>query len=341
MLDGNRLPHPALGWGLAALFVLFAVGASVLKPTLHRSEHPDYHHAYAAQSDAYARDLLPSLPTPHINVQPYHLEYNASDNTAEHDGEGSIKWTDKVIALFTIVLAGVGGISGYIAYLQWGALKDQVTNLEEAVEAEKTASNARAAETQQALTTAGTHAQAALEQAGASMRAAAAAELSAQASVGVNLPILFIEKIESVSADTTTELGEYTKTFRPKITVRNYGITPAFVTDVVINVLIANLLPLPPEFKIHDRFPQTKVIEGKNSMEFTNWLFKPEEEITATMVEALVNKGEQTGPWLHVFGYIQFTDFMGKSHRKGFAHWHTSTRTFVQDDTRPDYQIQT
>lgn len=54
----------------------------------------------------------------------------------------------------TLVLAGCGIAGGIIAYFQWGALKEQVGKLGEAIKAETDAGKARAEENAAALATA-------------------------------------------------------------------------------------------------------------------------------------------------------------------------------------------
>jgi hypothetical protein len=71
----------------------------------------------------------------------------------------------KVIAGFTIVLALCGIVGARIAWLQWGALKAQVAQLERAVAAEIAGSQERSRETNESLSIAAKAADAALENA--------------------------------------------------------------------------------------------------------------------------------------------------------------------------------
>jgi hypothetical protein len=160
----------------------------------------------------------------------------------------------------------------------------------------------------------------------AALKAANAAELSAKAAIGVELPILHPILIE-LTIDVPPELPPETSdaerryiwdTWRQvvgaKVSLKNYGRSPAFVSSCVINLRIRQTLPREPVYEILDLSPKPRVIDGGQHQEFIERSAATLTPITDDEIAAL-----QAGDaWVFVYGVAEFTDVWGTPHKCGF-----------------------
>jgi hypothetical protein len=169
MFRGDWLPFTVLGGGLIAgiIAVILILYAVPIHGEQYRADTSNYQNADIYNDQPFPYILLPPIAVPRSQYTTKNEQQYSTNLRSDHDG-GGIRWTDVAIVILTLGLVIFSG-------LQWSALRNQVRQLESAVQAEIKAGETRTKETEHALTIAGTHAQAALEQAGASHRAADAA----------------------------------------------------------------------------------------------------------------------------------------------------------------------
>ena len=79
----------------------------------------------------------------------------------------------------------------------------------------------------------------------AAKRSAEAADLSAKASIEVELPSLHVESVKTTFA-WRDDIKAWLNLFIPEITIKNYGRTPAFVTEVSVAVHVGITMPCEP-----------------------------------------------------------------------------------------------
>jgi hypothetical protein len=125
-----------------------------------------------------------------------------------------------------------------------------------------------------------------------------AAKLSAEAAIGVELPKLFVKKIELIRVEPTFGTVE--------ITITNYGRTPAFVFWESAEYRVGELPREPDYFNGVDMEPGT-VIHNGGEYKMT----ARERDMTAVFPRAPFNNGQQT---LWTYGIIYYLDFLDKPH---------------------------
>jgi hypothetical protein len=168
-------------------------------------------------------------------------------------------------------------------------------------------------------------------------KAADAADLSAKAAIGVELPFLHIESV-SFSNIPTSDTALWLSQLIPKVIVKNFGRTPAFVYEVAVNGRIG-FLPSKPSYIVNYPNPDPVVIDGRATLTHEEWLFAngasfSKEEIATYLADATV--------FLYIFGYIAFHDFLGREHKKGGCYYHFAGGTgFIEAPGRPQYNYAT
>jgi hypothetical protein len=131
------------------------------------------------------------------------------------------------------------------------------------------------------------------------LRAVAASEKAAEASVGVEIPRLAVEEITPVPG-----AGERTWYPRVAVTVRNYGRTPAFLIGEAICYHVGLELPPKLQYDYAIDLPAGKIIKDGGIHEITRrgMHIRLNAETVASM------KNCTTRFW--IFGYVVYTDFL-------------------------------
>lgn len=156
----------------------------------------------------------------------------------------------------------------------------------------------------------------------AAKKSAEAAQLSANASVRVDLPALNVENI--TTAFTIDDFGgDYKKWLDYlilKVSIKNYGRSPAFVSDVIVNAAIADVLPHPRAYTRHVQFPDRFVIASDKEHLFEEYAHyrpnAPEEDRPFTTQQAAM-VADSSG-FFRVYGVIRYQDFLDNEHERGF-----------------------
>jgi hypothetical protein len=172
----------------------------------------------------------------------------------------------------------------------------------------------------------------------AAQKSAEAADLSAKAGHGVELP--YLRAMEFTTAPYIEDKREWLKNFTPVITIKNFGRTPAFVSEVIFNVHIGAILPPEREIKRMDKYPKPLVIEARESIDVTGYSFARENNLTAENIDDFV---ADEGDWIFVYGVVYFVDFLGNSHEQGFVFmWVPASKAWVNPTSAraKPYQIQ-
>jgi hypothetical protein len=143
-------------------------------------------------------------------------------------------------------------------------------------------------------------------------RSADAADLSAKAALGAELPALHIVEVSAMG--NLVEPQKWIAHFYPIIRIKNYGRTPAFVSGVVTNMCVARTVSAQPAYSEFTQFPTRFVIPGGETYEHTDPVMMVRTKLTEAEQDAfLTEMGD-----LFVFGVIRFKDFLGMSWEKGF-----------------------
>jgi hypothetical protein len=155
---------------------------------------------------------------------------------------------------------------------------------------------------------------------------AEASGLNARTATAVELPIVFLSKIELFQADRLVIQGDPfiklveavipPKECRLALTFRNYGRTPARAEQLCIAHVIANELPPEPEYFLVTLLSTGTIIGADREISgdpFGRIIYLSDAERGAI---------EAKGARLWVYGMIQFRDFLGKPHTHRFcAKW--------------------
>jgi hypothetical protein len=141
--------------------------------------------------------------------------------------------------------------------------------------------------------------------------AARAAELSARATVGVELPIVFLQRID-VMADQSSKVLPSLPSIPSAVWVwfKNYGRTPAILDHLFLDWDVTSRLPDEPDYQ--RLYPLDGVIEPGETFEFST---KTDIVFDETQIEAASKGGERF--W--VYGYLSYADFLRTEHRIGFC----------------------
>lgn len=145
-----------------------------------------------------------------------------------------------------------------------------------------------------------------------SKQAADASDLSAKALIGVELANLHILSV--VAMGNLDDPNKWIAHFIPEIFIRNYGRTPAFITGIVTNNLVAPMMAEHPTYVEYTDLPSRLVVPGGGEYRHTD----PVLAVRGRLSEQdktlyLSGKGD-----LFVYGVIRFRDFLGMYWEKGF-----------------------
>jgi hypothetical protein len=159
----------------------------------------------------------------------------------------------------------------------------------------------------------------------AAEKAALAAELGARASVWVELPCLYISRIDAID-----EEGDWTEHERLKpdhaytihVIFSNVGRSAAAVTNVTVQFGVFGKLPFPPRYPSRTEFPT--VIEPKKD-------FAACPLVATVLSESDASAIADGSKYLWLWGYIRFEDFMESEHEIGFlGRWHADGNCFLE-----------
>jgi hypothetical protein len=165
----------------------------------------------------------------------------------------------------------------------------------------------------------------------ATQKAANAAELSARAAIGVELPKLILVSLDFPTNGTRT-LAEKIQSPYINIVMKNYGRTPAFITSHCIAIHRGESLPAEPRYPQIANEGADAVAEG--GKEFKTVDVRILDPIPSEMIDA-IRKGDLS---FWVYGFVRYRDFLGDSHESKFCR--AFMRIFVEgesDDNRERY----
>lgn len=257
---------------------------------------------------------------------------SGSDSEVEPEAETSddrlADYTEWLVYLTGVLsLCAIAGI--VVSRLQWIALRAQEARLKESIDKAEAASATQSSDMKDSIAVA--------------QRAVKAAEMSAKAAVGVSLPFLNVERVTGTTEPDNLDVANWIRSLRPKIVIKNYGNTPAFVIETLINAKITNVLEGSPIYKAVRKVPEQYVIDKGCTKEYAEYLFDPSKAFTED--EITLAATFDTPGWLHVYGYIAFTDYMGEPHKVGFSHYLLKvTEPYFSPDPNPagrQYQYRT
>ena len=206
-------------------------------------------------------------------------------------------WVEAFAALITAIFTGILAVATIRLWNSTKGLHDETKKL------------AALAEVQSADT------KASIEVA---RRAAEAAELTARAAIGVELPILNLESMQCHPPIPKEEEGmsKWCSVLSPSLSVKNFGRTHAFVKGILITVEIAKTIPDEPVYNESDDSAEDVVLEAGTEHEFSSWWLRASDKFTIYQLKALHSHKEK----LFIYGYLTFKDFVGTEHRRGFIY---------------------
>jgi hypothetical protein len=160
----------------------------------------------------------------------------------------------------------------------------------------------------------------------AAVDAASAANRSADVAVNVEMPMIFLERLdlETAAAPFGPSVRFPIQGAPPRmsgltILFRNYGRTPAKVVHVVIQHMVGNALPVVPEY-LHP-----SDIRGSHIIDSGGGGFRHDARtVIFILTDDEVDKIQRREAQLWIYGYIGFRDFLGTYHNVrfcGFWHW--------------------
>lgn len=142
----------------------------------------------------------------------------------------------------------------------------------------------------------------------------AAAQKSVDVAVSIELPILQVADVR------IGEEGSPAQLLRDpllRVWVENYGKTPAFIDHVVINAAICRTLPEKPNYQPHFWLTGPRPLSPREKTKFREATYRNEGVFPCTYDEVEAGK-----TFLWVYGFLDYFDFLGKFHRRGFcARW--------------------
>jgi hypothetical protein len=127
-------------------------------------------------------------------------------------------------------------------------------------------------------------------------------------------------------------------TIHVKLRVKNFGRTPAHVTDVILTPVIlpsGERLPAVPSYRGTEAYPATRAFLVANDKIFTHIVFP-------------LTEREYEGVWagqlsLHVIGFVDYIDAFGVRHRGGYARVYTpdlqNNLTFTKDNSAYNFDV--
>jgi hypothetical protein len=141
---------------------------------------------------------------------------------------------------------------------------------------------------------------------------ARAAELSARATVGVELPIVFLQRIDVMGKGYSPGVIPSLPPAPSEIWVwfKNYGRTPAILLHLFIDWDVISRLSDEPDYQ--RLYPLDGVIEPGDTFEFRT---ASDVIFDQAQIEA-ANRGTER---FWVYGYLAYVDFVRNQHRVGFC----------------------
>jgi hypothetical protein len=144
------------------------------------------------------------------------------------------------------------------------------------------------------------------EQIKISRQSSDAAKLAAQAAIGVEIARVLISNIEFQWASVANLVGNL-QFPKVAISVKNYGRTPAFVSNQASEMLIAPVLPETPEYpNAHDLMGC--VIEGKDNY------YLPVARLRRAIPQETINDIVIGKTFIWVYGHLFYRDFLHNPH---------------------------
>ncbi len=177
----------------------------------------------------------------------------------------------------------------------------------------------------------------------ASQKAAEAADLSAIAAVRVELPALHIQSVRA-STGGSAYFRDWSKNFLIEVNIKNYGRTPAFVTDIIVNPSVE--LVIPPNYKRSktksgdDVLPDQFVIDAGGEHKFTeyHYLNAASPFLSDNDISAILDDERN----FYIYGLIRFLDFLDVSHTRGFIFLYVEkNEEFIPAYWRKEFYYQT
>jgi hypothetical protein len=171
----------------------------------------------------------------------------------------------------------------------------------------------------------------------ATQKAANAADLSAKAAIGVELPFLWVESC--TDAGILSREPPQIARISAELLIKNYGRTPAFIREIIVNVTVGDSLDPIPSYLPINKYPSFIVIDGGGSMTFKEYPFR-----LATMLTAEdIDNFDVTQTSVYIYGVIKFQDFLRENHSVGFVFVLVKVNgKFIPiGDIYPEYHYQT
>jgi hypothetical protein len=149
----------------------------------------------------------------------------------------------------------------------------------------------------------------------AAARTANSSEMGTQAAINAETPILYVESVEVPERREGEYIEAWIRRIHPKITIRNFGKSPAIVDAVIVCLKICVVLPDVPVYQRVTNHPPSYVI-GTEPLIHTEYLLQDTDAFNEDSI-ATYSSAENVD--IHVFGRILFRDFMDAKHERGFV----------------------
>jgi hypothetical protein len=157
-------------------------------------------------------------------------------------------------------------------------------------------------------------------------KAADAADLSAKAAIGVELPSLHIVSVTSDVDPAVVTFPEYVRLLTPVVEYTNYGRTPAFIDEIIVNALIDGALPRTPIYRRHLPWSERIVIGHGEIKKTMNYAYVGSKAFSDDDIAGVTDGSRD----VYVYGVISYRDFLDKSQSRGFLSiWVPDTREFI------------
>lgn len=141
----------------------------------------------------------------------------------------------------------------------------------------------------------------------------------ADAALAMELPVVLLSHIDFVAAAPTMDMRTILERCPVKVTVTNYGRTPAFLTQRDVSYVCAKRLPDIPNYIFESRLPPEAVLDTRVSFDlgeaYGSYTGLFGREITKDDIESVIARTKH----FFVYGYVACRDFQGNPHRTGFC----------------------
>lgn len=170
----------------------------------------------------------------------------------------------------------------------------------------------------------------------ATQKAARAADISAQAAVLIDLPILHIERM-TTTIPWEDDVREFLRCFVPVIDIKNYGRSPAFVNEVLINTTVGEALPDTPIYTRLRYYQEEFVVDSGIVRPFDETIIFGEIVLPK---EQLIDLVEESST-LFIYGYVLYRDLWGVAYKHGFIYaWVFGSNRFLVPQCYTTYRYQ-